>query len=189
MFEKNIKNNKKGTTLLELLVALALFSTAMLMATQIFNMVMKAQRTAVVSQNIESDMRYLTEVITKEMRMAEVDKDGDCVTQDRVYEVIDTGSGDTLSFLNSDDECVEYEVNNKKFEISRTSDGGGGDTETKVVTSEDALIKDIDFNQYGEVPASQPQITMNLDIALAPKAGTERRNIKLQTTISTRHYE
>lgn len=176
---QDIGKNQKGTTLMELVVALVLFATAMLSATQIFNMVMKVQRTALISQNIQSDMRYLTEVITKEMRMAEVDKSGFCITKDKVYET----DGESLEFVNSNNKCVKYEVVDGNFKITR----GVGDT--KVVTSQDTIIKDINFEQYGEVPASQPQLTINMDIKLAGGGGTKEKEINFQTTISTRHYE
>ncbi|MDD5295066.1 MAG: prepilin-type N-terminal cleavage/methylation domain-containing protein [Patescibacteria group bacterium] len=50
MFRNIIKNNK-GVTLLEMTVAVAIFSVVMLSATEIFRLVIESQRNAIASQN------------------------------------------------------------------------------------------------------------------------------------------
>ncbi|MCG2695682.1 prepilin-type N-terminal cleavage/methylation domain-containing protein, partial [Candidatus Parcubacteria bacterium] len=71
MLNKIIKNNA-GVTLLELTVAVAIFSFAVLSATQIFKMVLEGQRSAIAAQSTQESMRYALEVMSKEIRMAKV---------------------------------------------------------------------------------------------------------------------
>lgn len=166
---------------MELIVALGIFTVVVLSTIQIFNMVIKSQRNFLASQNVQEDMRYLMETITKEMRMADVNK-GECSTdlvpKDKVYST----DGESLGFLNKNEECVRYFVENEKFKIER-------DGEVQTITSDRTKIKDIVFKQFGEVPASQPWITMNMNIELEDRNLEDNPELNFQTTISTRHYE
>ena len=66
---KKIKNNL-GVTLIELIVAVALFSVTILSAMQIFQMVVEGQRSAIAAQSVQESMRYAFEIMSKEIRMA-----------------------------------------------------------------------------------------------------------------------
>ena len=59
----NIFSDKKGFSLIELIVAMGMFGVVMLMATGIFNSVINGQRRAIASQNTQESMRYVFEVI------------------------------------------------------------------------------------------------------------------------------
>jgi len=54
---KKIKN-EKGVSLLELLVAVTLFSVVIISSTQIFKMVVDGQRNAIGAQNVQENIRY-----------------------------------------------------------------------------------------------------------------------------------
>lgn len=176
-FRKKI-TEQKGVTLLELIVALSLFSLIALSATQIFNTVVKAQRQIIYSQNMQKDMRFIMEVMTKEIRMAQVDQDGTCVDANKVYYT----DGDRLDFLNVDGDCVRYYEDEGRLMLRRNGD-------TEAVTSEEVEIESLEFMQYGEVPLEQPRIVINMDIAIGGKAGMPQQKLDFQTSISTRHYE
>jgi len=167
-----------GVTLLELVVALGLFSVVMLSATQIFNMVMQAQRDAIISQQMQEDMRYLMEIMTKEVRMAQVDKHGTCVDANKVYYT----NGNYLDFMNIEGQCVRYFEQGGRFMVRR-----GGTTEA--VTSDNVEISNLNFIQFGEVPLEQPRIVINADIEIGGEGGVPRKTVDFQTSISTRHYE
>ena len=108
MFRKII-NNKEGLTLLELTVAVAIFSVMMLALTQIFNMVIRGQRNAIAAQNIQESMRYAMEVMSKEIRMAQKDVGGpgQCplVGNGDVYSI--NAQGDKLYLKNYDEGLTE----------------------------------------------------------------------------------
>lgn len=183
MFTRNSLNlgDRTGTTLVELIVALGIFTVVVLSSVQIFNMVIRSQQKFLASQNAQDDMRYLMEMMIKEVRMAEVNKgecDTDLVPLNKVYST----DGKSLGFLNKNDECVKYFVEDEEFRIER-------DGKTQTITSERTNIKDISFKQFGEVPASQPWITINMDIELEGGNLEPNPELNFQTTISTRHYE
>src|SRR3989338_7515952 len=53
--------NQKGTSLLELLVALSLFAMIILSATSIFKAVIDGQRNSISAQNVQESLRYALE--------------------------------------------------------------------------------------------------------------------------------
>src|SRR3989338_10006398 len=86
---------EKGTSLIELLVAITLFSFMILAATQIFKMVIDGQRNAVSAQNVQENIRYAMEKISKEIRMAKISND-DCLggAINKVFNVVTDGTND-----------------------------------------------------------------------------------------------
>ena len=68
---KKARNKQKGTTLIEMIVAVAIFATSVLTATQIFQIGIQGQRKSMAAQNIQESMRYAFEVMDKEMRSAQ----------------------------------------------------------------------------------------------------------------------
>ena len=79
MFYKIINNNK-GTTLVEMLIAVSIFSVAMIASTEIYKSVMEGQRSAIAAMDSQESMLYAFDVMSKEIRMAEkdIDVNGDC---------------------------------------------------------------------------------------------------------------
>ena len=106
---KNIRQNKKGVTLLEITVAVAIFSVVMLSATEIFRMVIEGQRNAIASQNVQESMRYAFETMAKEIRTAIASND-DCESlfnppagaTNKVFNTATNSEGDILYFKNKD---------------------------------------------------------------------------------------
>jgi len=103
------KNKRNGFTLVELLVALATFSLLIFMLTSITSSIIKAQRKAFAIQSVQEPVRYILEVINREIRISD----------------INSSSGDNLPFLNItnfQNEVVDYQfVSNR---IQRRVDGG-----------------------------------------------------------------
>ena len=97
MLKKILKNNS-GVTLLELTVAVAIFSVAVLSATQIFKMTMDGQRNAIAAQHTQESMRYALEVMGKEIRMAQKSVGNECgpSLSGKVYHI----QGNKLKFKN-----------------------------------------------------------------------------------------
>lgn len=60
---------KKGFTLIEVLVALAVFSTAVTIVTDVFLMSAKAQRKILATQRLQADARFVLETMAREARM------------------------------------------------------------------------------------------------------------------------
>lgn len=176
MIEKSL-NNKKGVTLLELLVAIALFSVVILSATQIFEMVAKSQRDAIAAQNMQENLRYAMEVMSKEMRGSQRD-DGSCFGNN----IYATNVGqDALYFKNVRDECVTYDLDNFRLRVNRAGS-------VNYVTPDEIKINNLKFFVVDDIGVEQSAVTMEMDIeAVGNTLG--KQNIKIQTTISSRYYE
>ena len=98
--ELEIKNkNGAGFTLIELIVALAVFSSVVLSISGIFISVINSQRKILSIQNTQEAGRYLLESMIKEVRMS----------------IINSSSADgvfTLNITNSKGETLDYIFDN-----------------------------------------------------------------------------
>ena len=103
----NIKKNKSGVSLIELMVATAIFSVLILLAAQIFKMVVDGQRSAISAQNVQENMRYALEKMSKEIRMAQI-SNTDCLGA-ATNKIFNTANSDSeLYFKNKDGQCLTY---------------------------------------------------------------------------------
>ncbi len=77
-WQKNKQNKKSGQlgfTLIEIVVATAVFSTAAVLITDIFMMSQKAQLKTAGQTKIQADARYVIEAMSREIRMSSIDYD------------------------------------------------------------------------------------------------------------------
>lgn len=188
MRENNIKNNQ-GVTLLELIVAVSLFTVSILLATQIFRMVIDGQRDAIAAQNMQESMRYTFERISKEIRMAQKDIDNACIgLPNKIYEVSSSGSGsnDILTFLNYHGQCIEYSLSDGRLYMTREP----GVSEISLpITVGKVNINNLRFEVMGS-DLETDQLLVIVKINAEVKAKEQfRHKIKIQTSISSRYYE
>lgn len=66
------KHNQRGFTLIEMIVALAIFSLTILLATNVYLLVSNTQRRALAAQKILDDVRALFETMTQEVRLGTI---------------------------------------------------------------------------------------------------------------------
>lgn len=184
MFLAKIKKNNKGVTLLELMVAVSLFSITILMATRIFKTVIDGQRDAIAAQNMQESIRYTFERISKEIRMAQKDISGSCTgTADKVY---DTNAGNNeLIFLNYHGECVTYSLGDYRLQIQRQII----DPSPLPITLKKIRINSLQFELLGSnLETDQLMVVIKIDAEAEAKEQFKHR-LKTQTSISTRYYE
>lgn len=183
IFNKILKD-KKGITLLELIVAVGIFSVVVLLATAIFKTALEGQRSAIAAQNLQESMRYAMEVMSKEMRTAQKDvgAPGQCpnVGNGVVYDL--SASGDEIDFKNYNSECVNYRLNGTRLEITR--DGASG-----FITPNEISISNLKFDVIDNVPAEQSRITINMDIETVGGKDANKQSATIQTSVSARYYE
>jgi len=187
--------DKKGFTLIEVMVSVVLFTVIIMSVTSIFKMAINAQRNAIAAQNVQESLKYFFEITGKEMRMA-IKNNGSCDTAFVPIGTIfglDTNSyGDTLHFKNYTGECVTYflekDYNNvMHFAVARkTLDG----TKVDFISPEKISINSLHFVlRAGSMsPAPQPLVTMNMS-ASAIGSSKFQSNMTLQTSISSRYYK
>jgi len=147
-------------TLIELVVALAIFLVVLIVATSIFLTAIKNQRKAFVTQNLQDNTRYIIEAMTKEIRMSQI---------------ISTVNGkelDILAFSNlfPDGQAVKY-----KFESNKITRNTEQINSAKVEINGDFYLG----------TTSQPKVTIVMRVK---PAGASQPEIKVQNTISSRSY-
>lgn len=187
MFKK-VRQNNFGATLLEMMVAVALFSVTVLSAAEIFQMVVEGQRNAIAAQNTQESMRYALEVIAKEIRMAQKDVGGtgQCpnVTNGEVYDINPTN--DELTFKNIYDQCVEYSLEDDANGISRLKIDRDGASD--YITPDEIEVNNLQFVVIDNIGAKQSMVTLKMDVEAVGKE-LHKSKMKIQTTISSRYYE
>jgi prepilin-type N-terminal cleavage/methylation domain-containing protein len=197
LFIKKFKQ-ARGVSLVELIVAIAIFSFLILVSAQIFKMVVDGQRNAVSAQNIQENIRYAMEKMSKEIRMAQISNlpaNQECVSiflpsATAVYKVFNTTNGGaTIYFKNKDNNCVAYYLENNRLKVTV---GLGASSITDFVTPSKIEVSNLKFNVtddlIGAFHSIQPYVTMVMDIKAVGLPMHEQR-MKIQMTISSRYYE
>ena len=157
-----------------------------LAATQIFKMVIDGQRNAISAQNVQENIRYAMEKISKEIRMAKISND-DCLggAINKVFNVVTDGTNDRIYFKNKDDICVSYYLTNNRLSVTAGPDTG-------FVTPNKIEVSNLKFNvvddAIGAFHSTQPYVTMSMDVEAIGLA-IHKQKMKIQMTVSSRYYE
>jgi prepilin-type N-terminal cleavage/methylation domain-containing protein len=179
---------QSGFSLIELMVSVTLFSVVIISTTQIFKMVVDAQRGAIAAQNVEESLKYFSEITGKEMRMALKNSDNHCSslpTANTYYSGSDSSGNNILYFQNRYSECVVYKLEkdsegNQRFWIQRDERGG-------FVTPAKVSIDSLSF--LADDPSSrQPSVVIKLKAHSTDRVKFPSE-MTIQTTISSRYYK
>lgn len=158
------KNNNKGFTLLELMVALTIFLMVLATAVSIFLTAVKSQREAFKVQDIQDSARYLMEAMLKELRMSHI------ISFD----------SQTLKVINQEGATISYEFDNSNNRVRKydASFPGGQDiSATQVKTSGKFSVMNGVYDQ--------PRITINMSVKPASSNSPE---VIIQSTVALREY-
>jgi len=182
-----IKRQLVGFTLVESMVAVAIFSLLIVSATDIFLSIIKSQRNTLSSKNAQESVSYALEVMTKELRMAKVDQ-GQCGPDvfQKVYAVSE--SGDQIKFLNYHDVCVTYWLKQDDSvpgqPVGRLMIQRG--TDEAFMTPANIDISQLNF--FDDLATGQPLATIRFDLSYL-NSETGRQSLQVQTSVSSRSYE
>ncbi len=194
----NLKNNQSGYALIEMLVAVSLFSGIMLAATGVFQSAIESQRSTISAQNIQENMKFILEVMSKEIRSARGDHSGSVCAEDTpnpgYYKVFNTEIGDTtpaeggaLFFKNKKDKCIVYELVGTRLQITR--DGAP----PKFISPDEIKISDLQFfiddDEADALHTQQPRVTISLKAKMDSIKTIYQLSTPVQTTVSSRYYE
>lgn len=180
-----------GFSLIEVIISVALFSVIILSATGIFKMVIDSQRSALATQNVQESLKYFLEVIGKEIRMAQKNKDfcsgPSFPSGEEIFVVSASSTGDVLSFRNYYDQCVSYYLapdpattTIQRFQISRN-------TLADFISPGKINISRLDFVLAAST-STQPIITINLK-ANAVSEAQFTSEMTIQTSLASRYYK
>ncbi|MCK5319887.1 hypothetical protein KAJ61_00675 [Candidatus Parcubacteria bacterium] len=186
---KNILKNKSGNSLIEIMCAISIFVVLIGLTLSIFKSTIESQKNAIAEQNTQENMRFLFEIISKEIRGAQV-MEGDCnafigvASDKKIYYI----NGGVLYFKNKDSECVVYYVDGSDDFIIERDNGIGA----LPVTPNDIKVTNLDFfvedNDIGVLPDAkiQPRVTIKIEVEAV---GAYKQHTIMQTTVSSRRYE
>jgi len=183
------KNSARAAfSLIEVLVATALFSVIILSSTQIFKMSIDSQRNSLATQNVQDSLKYFLEVTGKEMRTAQKNE-GVCpgIPNDTVFIITNNASGQVLSFKNYYQECVSYFLapdvstnSTNRFKISR-------DAASDFISPSEISLDALKFVLRSGT-STQPIVTVNIR-AHALNEAQFKSDMTIQTSISSRYYK
>ena len=204
-----IRENNSGYSLVEIMLAVALFAFVMGIALDIFQAVNQSQKSAIAAQNIQENLRYTLEVISKEIRQG-IKSDGDCkdsftgvnppITSTPTNRVYNSGSAspltDNVLFFKKIDQssnkeiCVAYYIYDNRIKIVRVDKASNSIVADGYITPANINISKFTFTIYDSpkdaVDKFQPRI--NLQIEAEAASGQWLQPILIQTTISSRMY-
>ena len=181
---------ENGVSLVELIVSVGLFSIVMLSAAGIFKAVVDGQRSAISAQNVQENIRYALEKISKEIRMAQI-SNTDCLPAG-VNKVFNTAAGLTeLHFKNQYGDCVTYylDSNSNRLNINVATGISAGTyyiTPAKIEASNLKFFVEDDL--IGSFHSTQPYVTMVMEVRAVGLAIHEQK-MKIQMKVSPRYYE
>lgn len=176
---------KNSFTLIEIVIAMSIFSIVSLAIVGAFADIVSIQRKVLGMQDVQNNARLLIESLSRELRMAVIDGSGTCAGMDNVFNIIGPS---TIKFKNYKHECVEYKVLGSA--IRKTAmDNIGNVIYSADVTGSDIEVGLLNFYIRDNRPAGeQPFVTISV---ILKKSGTsdEFRTIRIQTSLSARAYE
>ncbi|MDO8436187.1 MAG: type II secretion system protein, partial [bacterium] len=176
----------KAFTLIELMVAVLVFSIIAAAASGILISSLKSQKRILAEQRILGQTSYILEYMSRTLRMAKKDLIGDCINVKMNYEKTRAGNG--LQFINYKDECWEFFLDNNELKERRKI--GTVDEEILSLTSSNLKVNSLNFNLIGRPvdDNSQPRVTFSLSVR-GVDFGVSQPDIKIQTTISQRNLD
>jgi len=189
VLRKKSQIQSDGFTLIEILIAMAIFSIVASLAIGIFTMAMKSQRKVLAQQELLDQASYVMEYMSRAIRMAKKD-DGSCLSEpptvDRAnfnYFVPSDRNG--IYFRNSDNECYGFGLLFNRLASLRGPIGGGS---IEWLTGGNIKVNFFKVSLSGEQQPPtdflQPAVTIFLDAE-----GKEGTKIQIQTTVSQRNLD
>jgi len=193
--------NKKGFTLIEMLVVLAIFSTFVIVAADLFLTVNRVQRETQVSERVLSESRFILETIARDVRAGRIDYKEFGNPADPEDAIVNPS--DEIIYINSASErvrikkstnfcpssismpCVIISRNNGANWASMTPLG------VKVIDLKFIVQPDQDpfyFNGVNWLSDKQPMLTVIITLGSTDEISQKYFEVTTQTTISVRGY-
>lgn len=178
--------DKRGFTLLEMVVAVGIFAIIVVSATAIFQQVVEGQRRAIAAHNTQENIQYIFESISKEIRNAKVNDDAAPACPDiaagKIFRLV---SASEIKFKNQSGQCVTYKLNNGVFTVSRVAPGGADNF--LPLTPDELTVTNLKF-ALKPAPAFQEAVAIIMGIVNNASNDRFKTPINTQTTISSRYY-
>jgi len=177
---------KNAFTLIEVLVAVGIFSLVMGMVSAILLSAISLQRKNLAVQRLLDQTSYALEYMSRTLRMAKKQTSDlpSCISQDYNYEITRGGYG--IKFIDEQDVCHEFYWDSSLRQLKEVKG-----TQESFLTPEELEVTNFKINlsgEYGE-DEKQPRLTILLQIKGRRGLVEEFPEIKIQTTISQRRLD
>ena len=167
--------SRAGFTLIELVVAIGLFSLLISIAIGGFIQALRSERQTVALLSANSNVSLILEQMAREIRTA------------RNFTTTSGSPSSDLSFTNANGEAVTYCLNSATTAIERVVSGACGSGER--LTSRNVAVRSLDFITSGITAGDlyPPRITIRIALSSTGEAGVQNSIVNLQTTVSARN--
>ena len=170
------KNKKiKGVTLIEILVALSIFSIVTTGAVSLFSSLIKTQKNLLDKAYVLNTLSYSIEYTSKALRMVQKDMVGTCIGVGKNFVL--TGASN-IKFLNSKNECQEIFLESGALKVRKRGIA-------QSLTPSNVIVENVIFVLSGEGQEDnlQSRVSFSLKAKSVNKAVSP---FLIQTTISQR---
>ncbi|MFA6474908.1 MAG: prepilin-type N-terminal cleavage/methylation domain-containing protein [Patescibacteria group bacterium] len=180
-------HNRKGFTLVELLVAAALFATVMAVTVNLFILALRKPLTGIDTQHVQEEMNFFLETLASQMTSAEISYSSYTIiplvnpVNDLYLAVSDTGGVVTYRYFLMGGQVIRKNV--------------ATDIDTPITTSvhNDVVIDALSFYIYPQTNPTDPTLNINYQpsvmILITGHSVKDASQIyKLQTFLTTRQY-
>ena len=163
--------HEKGFTLIELMVAVGVFSIAITASSGLFITSLRGQQRTYVVQNLADNARYAMEAMAKEMRMGSGFSGATC-------------AGNSCSFISH---MMHRDGKNVKFSLGTDAKIMFDDGISELpITSANIEVTSLDFELIGGSATTQERVVIVMQAKVAGNSPYTSADITLQTTISPR---
>ena len=152
-------SREKGFTLVELLVSITVFAVVVAGATQMFASSIRGQLIILKSHNLLNETSYLTEYVSRSLRMAQRDVDGKCIDKGKNYAV----SSGQITFMNYKGLCQSFKLDSGVVKVAQASNTS--EFVFNNLTSPDLNVSLLDFSVEGDENGHQPKVTLAFTIS------------------------
>lgn len=193
---RKAKQKNQGFTLVELLVASALFVVVITVVGMIFTNSYQSQSKTLAFETVFDQASYLIEYMSRALRMA--GKESSCTDINNPatcacltvsgygygYEITHASQG--IKFINSDGSCQEFYLDAASHRLKENKNG-----EAFLTSGSPVVVNAFNVSLVGDDPADalQPKVTFFLDLRIAGTKIESQSFLKLQTTVSQRKLD
>ncbi|MCD6233214.1 prepilin-type N-terminal cleavage/methylation domain-containing protein [bacterium] len=180
---------KYGFTLVELLVAMAVFSISASAIVGLFGSAVKIQMSVLERQSILDNISYSLEYMSRALRMAQKDLGGHCIAKGYNFQQLDGPS--SVRFLNydGDGKCEEFLLKDGQIMVRKSSDNSKDNLSSpEPLTSSRITVENLIFCLSGEEQGDELQPKVTIGAVLQSQKG-KTQEIRVQTTVSQRNLD
>lgn len=182
--------NSAGYSIIEALIAMSIFITVVTVAVDAFINAIEAQRVVVFEETIAENVNFAMEFISRQMRTAIHDPDGNCVTIGNTFSSVGPG---IIKFRNAGGQCLEFRIQTSTGKLRYTSDATvppGAREYVELISSGLVFVDSFDVILDGQNAGDneQPRVTIVIEASGVPQNPTDPQNVTMtiQTTVTTR---